>query len=705
MKFFCVLAMAGIWLFQIHGAMAADLNQSSWSEVDGSNNATPPNGWPAGMQPNQVEPTARAMMGATKRFYNHINATATTAGTANAQTLTYAVAPAAYTTGDIYHFFVGASLTNTGATTLNVNGIGTIPVVSGSGAALTGGELVAGTVVEAVFDGANFRIVSTANTLHGAVLVAGGSLTVSGGGILLDNNQFVRAKDSGGTYRNALGVDGSNNLQLGDTGLTGSVNIKNNGLTTTIDTAGNLTTPGSITSGSNVIAGAGGNHLANNGQGLFVKTAGGTYVPQAVLDASNNLVLGSTLDSGQVQFWNGGAESGFFDASHQLNLNSNETLNRHVLYLAGIGDTNHAIFNRQSDDGEWFNFFNYLALQQMGGTPAVRLYISSGGLVGINTTGPTQSLDVNGNINTSGNFLKNGSQIACGNLSNAASSCSIDTTNAGNILVGTLASGRLSGTYSGITGTGALTVPNVTVTGAGGQVGLDNGKSYLIKDNLSNYRTAASIDASNNINLGDTNLTGNVTLSSNAHITTIDTSGNLTLQGTGIAMTATANRLVSYNPSDSSLQLLNNFPAGASVLEARDDGSIKVQVSTGLGGGACTYSGGANWSCASDANRKIATPLQASGIVPGSRAGDKMTPAIDSLKPISFQWKDPKSGGPVGPMHLGFNAQDVEAAFPQLVTTDASGMKSLDYVGLIAPLVTAVQELSARVSALEAKVP
>ena len=45
----------------------ADINQSSWSEVDASNNAASPNGWTSGvMLPSQVEPTARGMMGAIK---------------------------------------------------------------------------------------------------------------------------------------------------------------------------------------------------------------------------------------------------------------------------------------------------------------------------------------------------------------------------------------------------------------------------------------------------------------------------------------------------------------------------------------------------------------------------------------------------------------------------------------------------------------
>lgn len=51
----------------------SDLSTTSWSEVDASNNQTPPEGWPAGMFANAVEGAARMNMGAVKRFWNRIN--------------------------------------------------------------------------------------------------------------------------------------------------------------------------------------------------------------------------------------------------------------------------------------------------------------------------------------------------------------------------------------------------------------------------------------------------------------------------------------------------------------------------------------------------------------------------------------------------------------------------------------------------------
>lgn len=50
-----------------------EIGTTTWSEVDDNNNQFPPAGWPAGMLPNAVEPTARADKGGVKRFWDRIN--------------------------------------------------------------------------------------------------------------------------------------------------------------------------------------------------------------------------------------------------------------------------------------------------------------------------------------------------------------------------------------------------------------------------------------------------------------------------------------------------------------------------------------------------------------------------------------------------------------------------------------------------------
>ncbi len=73
--------------------------------------------------------------------------------------------------------------------------------------------------------------------------------------------------------------------------------------------------------------------------------------------------------------------------------------------------------------------------------------------------------------------------------------------------------------------------------------------------------------------------------------------------------------------------------------------------------------------------------------------------AVSLLKPVSFHWKDKANDSGV---QVGFLAQDVQQVFPGLVsrgeaiTPDApDGVLALNYSGLIAPAVKAVQELKA----------
>jgi len=64
-----------------------------------------------------------------------------------------------------------------------------------------------------------------------------------------------------------------------------------------------------------------------------------------------------------------------------------------------------------------------------------------------------------------------------------------------------------------------------------------------------------------------------------------------------------------------------------------------------------------------------------------------------ALQPVRFEMKNKP-----GRTELGFIAQDVEKLFPELVMTadDVSGTKSLNYTGLIAPMVKSVQQLNSK---------
>jgi hypothetical protein len=153
-----------------------ELSGSTYSELDASNNQAAPNGMPEGMPPSGVNDSWRAAMGAIKRSYDrdHAGSWCTVGGTANAISLTYAVAPSSYVQGEKYAF--KATAANSGATTINVNGLGAKNVYkkspSGAASACTGGEIQSGDLVELEYDGTQFQLLSNA-------AFAGGMLTAT----------------------------------------------------------------------------------------------------------------------------------------------------------------------------------------------------------------------------------------------------------------------------------------------------------------------------------------------------------------------------------------------------------------------------------------------------------------------------------------------------------------------------------------------
>jgi len=81
--------------------------------------------------------------------------------------------------------------------------------------------------------------------------------------------------------------------------------------------------------------------------------------------------------------------------------------------------------------------------------------------------------------------------------------------------------------------------------------------------------------------------------------------------------------------------------------------------------------------------------------------------AIDALNPVTFNWIDPTEG--TAPQ-IGFIAQQVQQLFPSLISTTSptaltpGGTLGLNYIGLISPIVSAIQALSSEVNSLSATV-
>lgn len=74
---------------------------------------------------------------------------------------------------------------------------------------------------------------------------------------------------------------------------------------------------------------------------------------------------------------------------------------------------------------------------------------------------------------------------------------------------------------------------------------------------------------------------------------------------------------------------------------------------------------------------------------------------IRRLRGVTWAWRDDAPPEAKARPGMGVVAQDVEAVFPELVTTDDRGLRKVDYAGLIAPVIEAIKELDDRLRVVE----
>jgi hypothetical protein len=118
---------------------------------------------------------------------------------ANTVTASLTPVPIAYLTG--MSIFISIANTNTGASTININSLGSKNIVYSNGNALVGGELYAGQIAELVFNGTSFELRNPANlsliqiyNINPIILTSTSSSTYTPS----SNVQFIRVKMVGG---------------------------------------------------------------------------------------------------------------------------------------------------------------------------------------------------------------------------------------------------------------------------------------------------------------------------------------------------------------------------------------------------------------------------------------------------------------------------------------------------------------------------
>ena len=124
----------------------------------------------------------------------------TAGGTVDVITLTPTVPLSAYTTGRTLRF--KSSGANTGATTVNVSGLGAKSIRKGGTTVLAAGDIASGSIVEITYDGTYFQLTNTAGSSASTTgSLWCGTATGSANAITLTPTSPITSYDTGTSYR------------------------------------------------------------------------------------------------------------------------------------------------------------------------------------------------------------------------------------------------------------------------------------------------------------------------------------------------------------------------------------------------------------------------------------------------------------------------------------------------------------------------
>jgi hypothetical protein len=526
-----------------------------------------------------------------------------------------------------------------------------------------------------------------------STMPAGRRLVVSGGNIRLDTDYQI---EWGGSTVGLYGHGANNTLHFFTNtterlriDASGNVGIGTSSQTQKLQVNGGLAVTGgyaSTANGGSVIAtyssGAGAIYALDPtvawkdldiGSALTTFSTGGSE--RMRLDASGNLGLGVTPSAwggtAKALEFSGGSLVGFGTGSQEYWYNAFYNGTNTVYKFSSTG----AMQYKQTGTGHsWFTAPSGTAGDAITFTQAMTLDAS--GNLGIGTTAPNSKLTVNGNIlapwSNSGTY-EIGVEQATTNVFAATSNVFVvrgadATTSGANAMGGGSVLIRAGRSYGGAAGSAG----NVTIQG--GETTAGTPGSILFSTG-STATERVRIDSIGSLLVGTTSLQSGIA----------GDAVGISLYGNGASSGAQGASIFVRNSTNHVLYVNNKTSGGALVMFYNGGNSVGEITSNGTG---------TSYTSVSDYRLK-------ENVQPMQDALAK----IAQLNPVTYTWKVDGSDG------QGFIAHELQAVVPDCVTGEKDAVdedgnpkyQGVDTSFLVATLVKAVQELTAKVASLEAQ--
>jgi len=295
----------------------------------------------------------------------------------------------------------------------------------------------------------------------------------------------------------------------------------------------------------------------------------------------------------------------------------------------------------------WLNNATFSDSSSTAGTGNINMMSVTAAGLGINCNVPGYTLDVNGDINYSGNLRKNGVIF--------------------------------SGSPAGINSAG-----NIGINGA-----LNASFALNVNGNLNFTGTINSNGSPLNLTTAGINSSGNIGINGalNANYV-LNVNGDTKLDGATYLKGQVTFKTNLWQLSDDASQRFHFEPNNATHF-ASGNGRFNFQ---NIGGTTFTFIIEDNGNVTASGNVTAYSDVRAKeNIVTIDSALDK----VMSLRGVYYTRKDNP-----GPRHLGVIAQEVEAILPEVVMTDSEGKKSVAYGNIVALLLEAIKEQQSTINAL-----